>query len=51
MASSCARVAPSRACCDMPCSVDIADVVAFVAATDARWISGQNIDVTGGSRL
>lgn len=30
---------------------DIADVVAFIAATDARWISGQNIDATGGSRL
>ncbi|MEO3744955.1 SDR family oxidoreductase [Plantactinospora sp. B24E8] len=30
---------------------DIADVVAFVASSDARWISGQNIDATGGSHL
>lgn len=30
---------------------DIADVVAFVASPDARWISGQDIDATGGSRL
>lgn len=30
---------------------DIADVVAFVASADARWVSGQNIDATGGSHL
>jgi 3-oxoacyl-[acyl-carrier protein] reductase len=30
---------------------DIADVVAFVASADARWVSGQNIDATGGSQL
>jgi len=30
---------------------DIADVVAFIASSDARWISGQNIDATGGSHL
>ena len=30
---------------------DIADVVAFNASPDARWISGQNIDATGGSHL
>jgi 3-oxoacyl-[acyl-carrier protein] reductase len=30
---------------------DIADVVAFVASDDARWITGQCIDVTGGSLL
>lgn len=30
---------------------DIADIVAFIASADARWISGQNIDATGGSRL
>jgi 3-oxoacyl-[acyl-carrier protein] reductase len=27
---------------------DIADVVAFLASPDARWITGQNIQVTGG---
>jgi 3-oxoacyl-[acyl-carrier protein] reductase len=27
---------------------DIADVVAFLAGPDARWITGQNIPVTGG---
>jgi 3-oxoacyl-[acyl-carrier protein] reductase len=30
---------------------DIADVVAFVASDDARWITGQYIDATGGSIL
>ncbi|MFC5743997.1 SDR family oxidoreductase [Actinomadura rugatobispora] len=30
---------------------DIADVVAFLAAPDARWVTGQNIDATGGSFL
>jgi 3-oxoacyl-[acyl-carrier protein] reductase len=30
---------------------DIADVVAFVASADARWITGQYIDATGGSIL
>jgi 3-oxoacyl-[acyl-carrier protein] reductase len=30
---------------------DIADVVAFVASDDARWITGQHIDATGGSIL
>jgi 3-oxoacyl-[acyl-carrier protein] reductase len=27
---------------------DIADVVAFLAGLDARWITGQNIQATGG---
>ncbi|MFA6559292.1 MAG: SDR family oxidoreductase, partial [Candidatus Obscuribacterales bacterium] len=27
---------------------DIADVVAFVASSDARWITGQVINVDGG---
>ena len=27
---------------------DIADVVAFLASPDARWITGQNIQATGG---
>jgi 3-oxoacyl-[acyl-carrier protein] reductase len=27
---------------------DIADVVAFLADPDARWITGQNIQATGG---
>nr|WP_225955504.1 SDR family oxidoreductase [Kibdelosporangium phytohabitans] len=30
---------------------DVADVVAFVASSDARWVNGQDIDATGGSRL
>ncbi|WP_457032889.1 SDR family oxidoreductase [Kitasatospora sp. P5_F3] len=30
---------------------DIADVVAFVASDDARWITGQTLDATGGSAL
>ncbi|MGW9048130.1 SDR family NAD(P)-dependent oxidoreductase [Streptomyces lydicus] len=30
---------------------DVADVVAFVASDDARWITGQCIDATGGSHL
>jgi len=29
---------------------DIADVVAFLAGPDARWITGQNIQATGGLR-
>jgi 3-oxoacyl-[acyl-carrier protein] reductase len=27
---------------------DIADVVAFLAGPDARWLTGQNIRATGG---
>ncbi|MDI3403186.1 SDR family oxidoreductase [Streptomyces cavernicola] len=30
---------------------DVADVVAFLASPDARWITGQNIDASGGSGL
>jgi 3-oxoacyl-[acyl-carrier protein] reductase len=30
---------------------DIADVVAFLASEDARWITGQYIDATGGAHL
>lgn len=30
---------------------DIADVVAFLASTDARWVTGRVIDATGGSGL
>jgi len=30
---------------------DIADIVAFVAAPDGRWITGQMLDATGGSHL
>ncbi|CUU57114.1 3-oxoacyl-[acyl-carrier protein] reductase [Parafrankia irregularis] len=30
---------------------DVADVVAFVASPDARWVTGQTIDTTGGSAL
>jgi 3-oxoacyl-[acyl-carrier protein] reductase len=30
---------------------DIADVVGFVASDDARWITGQCIEVSGGQSL
>ncbi|MCM3883321.1 SDR family oxidoreductase [Frankia sp. R82] len=30
---------------------DIADVVAFVASDEARWITGQTVDATGGAHL
>ncbi|AOB38793.1 SDR family oxidoreductase [Bordetella parapertussis] len=30
---------------------DIADIVAFLASDQARWITGQRIDATGGQRL
>lgn len=30
---------------------DIADIVAFLAGDRARWITGQNIDASGGQRL
>ena len=30
---------------------DVADVVAFVASEEARWITGQFIDASGGTRL
>ncbi|MFJ6913849.1 SDR family oxidoreductase [Streptomyces sp. NPDC101133] len=58
-ASSSARIAPSRACCDMPwiiapvCGVgtpaEVADVVAFLASRESRWITGSWVDATGGS--
>ncbi|MGW6916159.1 SDR family oxidoreductase [Kitasatospora sp. NPDC054939] len=30
---------------------DVADVVAFLASDDARWVTGQNLDASGGSNL
>ena len=30
---------------------DVADVIAFIASNEARWITGQVIDATGGARL
>jgi NAD(P)-dependent dehydrogenase (short-subunit alcohol dehydrogenase family) len=30
---------------------DVADVVAFLASDDARWVTGRVIDATGGSGL
>ena len=30
---------------------DIADIVAFLASHEGRWITGQSIDATGGQRL
>ncbi|MXN44612.1 SDR family oxidoreductase [Shinella kummerowiae] len=32
-------------------AADIADVVAFVASSEARWTTGQMIDATGGARI
>jgi 3-oxoacyl-[acyl-carrier protein] reductase len=32
-------------------SSDIADVVAFIASSDGRWVTGQMVDATGGSHL
>ncbi len=30
---------------------DVADVVAFLASDDGRWVTGQVVDATGGSHL
>ncbi|MNV82889.1 3-oxoacyl-[acyl-carrier-protein] reductase FabG [compost metagenome] len=30
---------------------DIADIVAFLASHEGRWVTGQSIDATGGQRL
>ncbi|MFC5887706.1 SDR family oxidoreductase [Kitasatospora sp. CM 4170] len=30
---------------------DVADIVAFLASDDARWVTGQNVDASGGSSL
>ncbi|MGE6229962.1 SDR family oxidoreductase [Paenibacillus chitinolyticus] len=30
---------------------DIAGIVAFFSSSDARWVTGQMVDVTGGSHL
>ncbi|MCK8487077.1 SDR family oxidoreductase [Paenibacillus sp. MBLB2552] len=30
---------------------DVADIVAFIASEEARWVTGQFIDATGGTRL
>ncbi|GAB3875180.1 hypothetical protein GCM10029964_018700 [Kibdelosporangium lantanae] len=30
---------------------DVADVVAFLASTDSRWVSGHDLDATGASGL
>ncbi|MGV9266324.1 SDR family oxidoreductase [Kitasatospora sp. NPDC003701] len=32
-------------------AADVADVVAFLASDDARWVTGQNLDASGGSNL
>ncbi|MEU8987180.1 SDR family oxidoreductase [Streptomyces sp. NPDC048558] len=32
-------------------SSDVADVAAFLASADSRWVTGQHIDATGGSLL
>jgi len=30
---------------------DIADIIAFLASPDGRWITGQCLDASGGSHL
>ncbi|WP_022887535.1 SDR family oxidoreductase [Glaciibacter superstes] len=30
---------------------DVADVVAFLVSNDARWVTGQYLDATGGALL
>jgi 3-oxoacyl-[acyl-carrier protein] reductase len=30
---------------------DVADIVAFLASADARWVTGQVIDASGGTAL
>jgi NAD(P)-dependent dehydrogenase (short-subunit alcohol dehydrogenase family) len=30
---------------------DIADIVAFLASSDGRWVTAQMLDATGGSHL
>jgi oxidoreductase len=30
---------------------DVADIISYLASDAARWITGQTIDATGGSRL
>ena len=30
---------------------DVADIAAFLASDDSRWVTGQIIDASGGSRL
>jgi 3-oxoacyl-[acyl-carrier protein] reductase len=40
-----ARITPLRR---LGAPADIADVVAFLAGPDSRWITGQNITVSGG---
>ncbi|WP_275106896.1 SDR family oxidoreductase [Nocardia terpenica] len=39
------RTGPSRH------PTDIADIVAFLASDDARWVTGHIIDATGGAGL
>lgn len=30
---------------------DVADVIAFLASSDARWVTGQRLDATGGTKI
>lgn len=32
-------------------AADVADIVAFLASNDSRWVAGQWIDATGGALL
>ncbi|MBP0451302.1 MULTISPECIES: SDR family oxidoreductase [unclassified Kitasatospora] len=46
-----ARVAAYSAFGRVGEAADVADVVAFLASDDSRWVTGQNLDVSGGSNL
>jgi NAD(P)-dependent dehydrogenase (short-subunit alcohol dehydrogenase family) len=46
-----ARIAAATALGRMGEPDDIADVIAFLASDEARWVTGQRIQVSGGQRL
>lgn len=46
-----ARIATATALGRMGEPEDIADVIAFLASDEARWVTGQRIQVSGGQRL
>lgn len=46
-----AHIAGATALDRLGCAEDVADVVAFLASDDARWITGQVVDASGGLHL
>ncbi|MFI6848760.1 SDR family oxidoreductase [Kitasatospora sp. NBC_00085] len=46
-----ARVAAYSAFDRVGEAADVADIVAFLASDDSRWVTGQNLDASGGSNL